>query len=261
MPASTSQPAAPGVAWLTFDNPARRNAMTLDMWVQADECLQAHAADPDTRVVIMRGAGDEAFVSGADITEFQQHRQNAEAAARYAEAPGKCRARMSGFEKPLLAMLHGYCFGAGVDIALRADVRWASSDAVISIPAARLGLAYGFDSIRLLTHLIGPSAAKELLFSGRRLNAQEALDLGLVNFVAPAAELEARTLDYARLLAGNAPLTQRCAKFSVDQALTDPDQRDMARVARLIDDCFDSADYAEGRLAFKEKRAPQFRGR
>lgn len=249
-----------GVGWLVFDNPARRNAMSLEMWREATQVLERHAADPGLRVLIMRGAGDQAFISGADVSQFDTQRNSAEASARYSEVSDRARAAMSEFPKPLIAMIRGYCFGAGVDVALRADVRIAADDAVFCIPAAKLGLAYGFDSVRLLVSLVGPAVAKDMLFSGRRLDAQEALREGLVNQVVPAGELEAHVTRYAADLAGNAPLSIRAAKLCVAQVLRDAPDRDMAAVGRAIAACYDSSDYAEGRRAFREKRKPSFVG-
>lgn len=260
-PISTTEQPGRSVQWLVFDNQPRRNAMTLEMWQQAEEEIQRYQHDPSVRAVIMRGAGEQAFVSGADISQFESQRNNADAAKHYAKTSDRARAALSSFQKPLIAMVRGYCFGAGVDIALRADVRIAGDDAIFCIPAGRLGLAYGFDSVKLLAQLVGPAVAKDLLFSGCRLSAQEALRVGLVNRIYPAAQLEMEVAAYGAAVAANAPLTLRSAKFNVDQVFTDPQERDMSRVEQLIWECFDSADYKEGRLAFKEKRSPVFRGR
>ena len=261
MTEQTEAGAASTIKWMVFDNQPRRNAMNLEMWRQAAEDLSRHDSDPNVRVVVMRGAGEQAFVSGADISQFETQRNSAEAAAKYAETSDRARNAMSSFSKPLIAMIRGFCFGAGVDIAMRADVRIAGDDAIFCIPAGRLGLTYGFDSVRHLVQLTGSSAAKDLLFSARRIDAQEALRIGLVNRVVPAAELEAAATAYADSVAANAPLSLRSAKFSADQALRDPDQRNMRQVEALIAQCYDSQDYKEGRLAFKEKRSPVFIGR
>jgi enoyl-CoA hydratase len=247
-------------AWLTFDNPARHNAMSLAMWDKAHADIRQFQSHRAIRAVVMRGAGTQAFVSGADISQFDTQRDSADAAKLYALTSDRARASLSGLTKPLIAMIHGYCFGAGVDIALRADLRVAADDAVFCIPAGKLGLAYGFDSIALLDRLIGPSHAKDLLFTGRRLNADDALRMGLVNYVFPASELLDATTALARTIADNAPLTLASAKLCVDQARTDPGRRDMGRVDASIEACFDSEDYREGRRAFKEKRRPVFHG-
>jgi enoyl-CoA hydratase/carnithine racemase len=249
-----------GIGLLVFDNPARRNAMSLPLWEAAARVLLEYESDPDVKAVVMRGAGEKAFVSGADISEFDTARANAEQAHRYAQVSNRAREAMSSLTKPLIAMIHGYCFGAGVDIALRADVRIASECAVFCIPAAKLGLAYGLDSVQMLTDLVGPSVAKDILFTARRVDAQEALRIGLVNRVVPADELEGFTHEYVSTIVRNAPLTIKSSKFSVNQALLDSASKDIATAKRLIADCFDSADYQEGRTAFREKKSPQFRG-
>lgn len=248
------------MAWHVFDNPAKHNAMSLALWQEAEGNLLAFESDTSVKAVVMRGAGDKAFVSGADISEFDSVRDNAAQAQQYSVVSGRARSAMSDLSKPLIAMIRGYCFGAGVDIALRADIRIASECAVFCVPAAKLGIAYGVDSVKLLTDLVGPSAAKDILFTGRRIKADEALQLGLVNRVLPASELEAVTQHYAETIAGNAPLTIKSAKFSVGQALLDTATQDLARADQLIADCYNSADYKEGRAAFKAKRAPVFRG-
>lgn len=251
----------PGVGWLTFDNQARRNAMTHEMWEQVSRAMRGFSADDSIRVVIMRGAGDKAFISGADISQFDARRGNAQEARRYAAVPDQARQDLSGFARPLVAMVRGFCFGAGLDVAMRADIRFAADDAVFCVPAAHLGLAYGVDSVRLLVDLVGPATAKDILFSGRKLDAREALAIGLVNRVCPADRLEDEVRAYARTLATNAPLTIRSAKFNVNEVLKDPQARDPERAAQYVSDCYDSEDYREGRLAFREKRRPVFRGR
>lgn len=234
--------------------------MSLALWREAEKKLLEYEADADVKAVVMRGAGEKAFVSGADILEFDSVRDNAEQAQNYSLVSDRARAAMSGLTKPLMAMIRGYCFGAGVDIALRADIRIASECALFCVPAAKLGIAYGVDSVKLLTDLVGPSVAKDILFTGRRIDAREALRLGLVNQVVPASEVEAVTQRYASTISRNAPLTIKSAKFSVGQALLDTASQDLSKANRLISDCFDSADYKEGRAAFKEKRPPEFRG-
>ncbi|RTZ44410.1 enoyl-CoA hydratase [Candidimonas sp. SYP-B2681] len=233
----------PAVGWVIFDNPARHNAMSLSLWQVAANKLLEYESDSSVKAVIMLGAGDKAFVSGADISEFDSVRDNAKQAQQYSQVSSRAREAMSSLTKPLIAMIRGYCLGAGVDIALPADIRIASECSIFSIPAAKLGIAYGVDSVQMLTDLVGPSAAKDILFTGRRVNAQEALQLGLVNQVVPAGELEAATDRYTSTIVRNAPLTIKFAKFSVRQALLDTASQDLATANRLISDCFDSADY------------------
>jgi enoyl-CoA hydratase/carnithine racemase len=252
---------ADGIGWLTFNNPARRNAMSTEMWQMTADALDAFDRDPAVRVVVMSGSGGKSFVSGADISQFADQRRNAEQAEIYARIGDAARRRMDSLTKPIIAMVRGYCIGGGVRVALSADIRIASDDSIFGIPAARLGLGYSFDSVRRLVDVVGPAVAKDLLITARRLNAQEALRVGLATRVVPVAELESHVRETAAQIVRNAPLTIRAVKFTVDQTTLDPAQRDMARVEAEIRACFDSEDFAIGRRAFMEKRQPEFLGR
>lgn len=253
--------AAEGIGWLTFNNPDKRNAISLDMWRGVAGALDAFAADDGVRVVVMRGAGGKAFVSGADISQFEDQRGNAEQAAAYEAIADRGKAALDGFAKPLIAMIEGFCIGGGVRVALSADLRIAADTAIFAIPASRLGLGYSYESLKRLVDLIGPAAAKDLLFTARRIGAAEALTMGLINRVVPAATLDAEARRLAAGIAANAPLTARSAKFGVDQTVLPESARDLAAHARMLAACFNSADYAEGRAAFREKRKPTFTGR
>lgn len=248
---------AGGIGWLIFDNPARRNAMTAAMWRQTAQAAAAFAENPAVRVVVMRGAGAEAFVSGADISEFEQARADSTGAQAYEAASAAAFAALEGLDKPLVAMIAGFCFGGGVAIAMKADLRLAQHDALFSIPAARLGIAYPPDSVRDLVGLVGPANAKDILFSARRFDAAEAWRMGLVNAVSAPGALATDVDALAATLVENAPLSMLAAKACVDHVARGADDRAEALVAR----CFDSADYAEGRRAFMEKRRPTFQGR
>lgn len=247
------------VGWMVFDNAKRRNAMSLGMWRGVTDALADFGADPEIRTVVMCGAGETAFVSGADISEFEAHRHDSAAAGDYAAATDGAWRALESFEKPLIAMIRGFCFGGGMAIALKADLRISSDTGLFSIPAARLGIAYPANSVRDLVALTGPASAKEILFTGRRMDSAEALRLGLVNRVVPEGHLEAETKALCAQLAENAPLTIRAAKEIIDQIARD--EHDPVVVAKRIAACFDSADYAEGRRAFLEKRRPHFTGR
>ncbi|MCB1533520.1 MAG: enoyl-CoA hydratase/isomerase family protein [Rhodoblastus sp.] len=247
------------IGWVTFDNQKRRNAMSLGMWTGLTAALERFAADPSVRVVILRGAGETAFVSGADISEFDAHRSDAAAAAEYARATDGAWKALGAFEKPMIAMIQGFCFGGGVAIAMKADLRIAADNSLFAIPAARLGIAYPTHSVRDLVALVGPAKAKEILYTGMRLDAGAALAIGLVNRVMPVAHLEAEVAALCATIAENAPLTIRAAKETIDQIARD--EHDPKKVAERVAACFDSADYAEGRRAFMEKRRPQFTGR
>jgi enoyl-CoA hydratase/carnithine racemase len=248
------------IGWMIFNNPARRNAVSLDMWRAIPEVIAAFEADPDVRVVVFTGAGDHAFVSGADISQFEAERSDAAAEARYSSASAAASAAMSALSKPAIAMIRGYCIGGGLAVALTCDIRICEQGSRFAIPAARLGLGYGFGGVKLLIDLVGPAIAKEVLFTARQFTADEALRVGLVNRVTEPADLEPVVRDYARMIAANAPLTVRASKMAAREAVRDPDKRRLAEVEVAVAACFDSADFREGRQAFMEKRPPVFRG-
>ncbi len=251
---------ADGIGWMTFNNPKKRNATSLEMWEAIDTIIADFEADDSVRAVVMKGAGDKAFVSGADISEFKEHRSDAKAAARYAKASEAARVRLSGMHKPLIAMIRGYCLGGGMAVAMSADMRIASDDSQFGIPAARLSIAYGFDGLEKLVHLVGPAFANEIMFTARRLNAAEALSIGLINRVVVPGKLEGTILEIASAIGENAPLSIAASKHTIKEILKDPAERDHAEIDRMSKLCFDSNDYREGREAFMEKRKPQFTG-
>ncbi len=250
-----------GIGWLTFNNPERRNAMSLEMWQATGDALEAFQSDPSVRVVVMKGAGGKAFVSGADISQFDKVRSNADQAKEYARISDWGRAWLVRFDKPLIAMINGVCIGGGLAIALSADVRFACTGSRFGIPAAKLGLGYAYSGLAMLARLVGPSSARDIMFTGRFLENDEALRIGLINFVTEEADLEARVRAYAAIIAGNAPLTIRAAKASVSAYEHYADSQVSDELNAMIDACFNSADYAEGRKAFAEKRKPKFQGR
>jgi enoyl-CoA hydratase len=232
------------------------------MWQRMPEYVRDLSADNAIRVVILRGAGDAAFVAGADISQFKDRRRNAADEEEYRRISAAGSESLATLGKPLLAMIHGFCIGGGVSIAITCDLRIAADDARFGIPAARLGLGYHYRGMEKLMGLIGPAYTKELFFTARTdFTAQDALRMGLVNQVVPKAELERFTRDYALMMSRNAPLTLRSAKASVEQLLRPAADRDLAMLDRLITDCFNSQDYQEGVRAFSEKRRPQFQGR
>lgn len=249
------------LGWLIFDHPERRNAISVEMWREMPRALHELEEDPAIRVIVMRGAGDVAFVAGADISEFGSKRTGGAAADVYDADSGRAFGALANCRKPLLAMIHGFCVGGGVAISLSADMRYASDDALFAVPAARLGLGYHMGGLDALVNLVGPSRAKEIFFTARRFSAAEALSIGLINGVFGVADLEQQVRETASRIAGNAPLTLRSVKRIVHELARDPQDRDLDAVNASIRACFESEDYKEGVRAFLEKRSPQFRGR
>jgi enoyl-CoA hydratase/carnithine racemase len=249
------------LAWVVFDHPERRNAVSVEMWDAIPEVAAALDADDDVRVVLLRGAGDQAFVSGADISQFERSRTGKDAAQAYEDKGLRAFGALAAIGKPVVACVHGFCIGGGMAIALTADLRIAADDAAFAIPAARLGLGYHAPGVDALVRLVGPSTAMEMFFTARRFTAQEALARGLVNEVVPKASLEAHVRTLAAAIADHAPLTLRSAKRVAHELAQPESARDHAAMRASIHACFDSEDYREGVRAFLEKRKPKFQGR
>ncbi|MBV9251156.1 MAG: enoyl-CoA hydratase/isomerase family protein [Acetobacteraceae bacterium] len=250
-----------GVGLITFNQPEKRNAMSLEMWTGFGEILDEFREDNSVRVVVLTGAGNKAFVSGADISQFEKNRSNADAQREYDRLSGIGRAKYHEFPKPVIARIRGFCLGGGLAIAMGADLRIAAEDSQFGIPAARLSIAYAPESVRRLIDLVGPAHARMILYTARRIDAEEAQRIGLINKMVPDEELTDYVLDLARTIADNAPLSVAASKLTINEMLKDESQRDMDAVQRMMETCFNSADYREGRTAFMEKRAPRWQGR
>jgi len=246
---------------MIFNNPERLNATSLEMWQAADDILRDFASDPAIRVVVLAGAGGKAFISGADISEFEQKRGSAEAILEYNAVGDRAHGAIYEYKKPTIAMIQGYCIGGGLGVALCCDLRIASDNSRFAVPAAKLGLGYGFSGIKRLADLVGPSFAKEIFYTARQFDATEELKMGLVNRVRAVTELESYVADYAARIAENAPLTIGAVKLAASEWAKDPNKRDLGSVQAAVDACFASEDYKEGRTAFMQKRKPAFKGR
>jgi enoyl-CoA hydratase/carnithine racemase len=250
-----------GIALVTFNNPAKRNALSAEIRGALPGVLRSLQSDADVRVVVLTGAGGKAFVSGADISEFGEQRTTPEARAVYDRRGADAGRAWLELEKPIIAMIRGFCIGGGLLTALQADIRIASDDSQFGVPAARLGLGYGFGGVEQLMQLVGPSWASEILFSARRLSAAEALLAGLVNRVTTVDALRDEVWALASSIRDNAPLTVASLKAAIREARRPTDKRDLDRVAAMVEACFRSDDYKEGQAAFLEKRPPRFEGR
>lgn len=250
-----------GVGVITFNNPDKRNAMSLEMWEGFGQALTELRDDDAVRVVVLRGAGGKAFVAGADISQFEKTRHNAEASEEYSRRSAAQRALLADYPKPTIACIQGFCLGGGMQVAMLSDIRIASSSSQFGIPAAKLGIAYGFDGLRHLVSLVGPSWARLLMYTGMRIDAAEALRIGLVERVIPDEELWGAVMEIAHTVSENAPLAIKAAKITIAQILKDAGDRDMDAIKAIGTACMDSADFREGRQAFMEKRKPQFKGR
>ncbi len=249
-----------GVGTVTFNNPERHNAVSLEMWEATKRILDGFAADSEVRVVVLTGAGGKAFVSGADISKFENERASLEATRAYNAKTEATYSSIYEFSKPTIAMIRGYCIGGGVGLATCCDLRIASDTSRFAVPAAKLGLGYSYAGLKRLVDIVGPAFAKEIFYTARQFDAQEALAMGLVNRVVPAAELESYVKSVTDMICANAPLTIKAVKVTVGEILKEESKRNVARATEAVEQCFASRDYAEGRTAFMQKRKPVFTG-
>ena len=248
------------VGHLVFNNPAKLNAVSLDMWEAAVAILDEYRNDKDISVVVVTGAGGKAFVSGADISKFEKERSDEASVARYGQTVEASYNAFHTFPKPTIAMIRGYCIGGGMGLATCCDLRIATEDSKFGVPAAKLGLGYGYPGLKRLVDIVGPSFAMEIFYTARQFTAAEAVTMGLVNRVVADAELEKYVSDYAAVIAGNAPLTIKAVKATVGEIMKEDSKRNIKLTQDLVDACFKSNDYQEGRKAFMEKRKPVFTG-
>ncbi|MEW6451888.1 enoyl-CoA hydratase [Leptospira sp. severe_002] len=248
------------VGYVIYNNPERHNAVSLDMWEAAVAILDEYRDDKDVSVVVVTGAGGKAFVSGADISKFEKERSDEASVARYGKMVEASYNAFHTFPKPTIAMIRGYCIGGGMGLATCCDLRIATEGSKFGVPAAKLGLGYGYPGLKRLVDIVGPSFAMEIFYTARQFTAAEAVTMGLVNRVVADGELEKYVSDYAAVIAGNAPLTIKAVKATVAEVMREDSKRDIKLTQDLVDACFKSNDYQEGRKAFMEKRKPVFTG-
>lgn len=249
------------IARIGIDNPDRRNAMSMSMWLALAEAMQEIDQTPDCRVVILRGTGDKAFVSGADISEFATQRSSANGVSSYGEAVSLAQNRLAESSVPVIANIHGICMGGGLGLAMSCDLRYCADQTRFRMPAARLGLGYGFSGMQQLVGVVGAARAADIFYTARIFEGTEAEKIALVHQSLPANELDAHVEQVAGNIAGNAPLTIKAAKLAIRSAVADPAQRDLAAIDAAVKACFKSQDYKEGQEAFMAKRPPQFFGK
>jgi len=249
-----------GVGYITFNNPEKHNAVSIEMWDALEKILDEFRSSKDIRVIVLNGAGGKSFVSGADISKFDKERSSKEAVLSYNKRTQKVYELLETFPKPTIAMIDGYCIGGGLNLAVCCDIRICSEKSKFAMPAAKLSLGYPFSSIKRLFDVMGPGMAKHFMFTAEKISASEALACGLVQKLVSEENIETYVRDYALTISHNAPLTIKAMKQIGIEIFKNPDERDLLLCEQLASACFDSEDYKEGRKAFMEKRKPNFKG-
>ena len=248
------------VATVVFSNLPKMNAMSYGMWQAVPKVFAELDRNPAVRVIVCAGDGDKAFISGADISQFEQLRGTVAAQIEYNTAVEQAYLAPMNCSKPVVARIRGICIGGGLGFAAACDLRICSDDSIFRMPAARLGLGYSPAGVRRFINVLGAANTTDIFVSARKFDAGEALRMGFVSQAVPAAALEKKVADYCRMVAENAPLTVAAAKFAVQQWQKDGRERDLAKAMRMVEACFASEDHKEGRKAFMEKRIPRFKG-
>ncbi len=249
-----------GVGYITFNNPEKHNAVSIEMWDALEQILDGFRSSQEIRVIVLSGSGGKAFVSGADISKFDKERSSKEAVLSYNKRTQKVYENLETFPKPTIAMIDGYCIGGGLNLAVCCDIRICSEKSKFAMPAAKLSLGYPFSSIKRLFDVMGPGMAKHFMFTAEKISASEALACGLVQKLVSEDSIDSYVKDYALNIANNAPLTIKAMKQIGIEISKNSDERDLLLCEKLASACFDSEDYKEGRKAFMEKRKPNFQG-
>lgn len=249
------------VGTITISNPNKMNAMSVQMWMDLPKAIRAFDADPEVRVIVITGQGEKAFVSGADISQFDTLRSSPQTQQDYEDAVADSMIAPLECSKPIIAKIRGFCFGGGLGLAAACDIRICSEESTFRMPAARLGLGYGHTGIKRFTDVIGLANATDIFVTARRFDAPDALRMGFVSRVCAASEIDAVVDQYTQAISENAPLTVAASKFIVRQVCAHPDEQDLERAVEMVKTCFASEDFKEGRAAFMEKRPAQFKGR
>jgi len=250
-----------GVATVLFSNLPKMNAMSYDMWQAVPKVFAQLDADPAVRLIVCAGDGEKAFISGADISQFEKLRGTVEAQIAYNKAVEDAYVAPMNTTKPVIARIRGICIGGGLGFAAACDLRICSEDSIFRMPAARLGLGYSPTGVRRFMNVLGAANTADIFMSARKFDAKEALRMGFVSKVVPAADLEKEVAAYTKMISENAPLTVAAAKYAVQQWLKDEKDRDLAKAMKMVEACFASEDHQEGRKAFMEKRTPEFKGK
>ncbi|AGI70251.1 enoyl-CoA hydratase/isomerase (plasmid) [Octadecabacter antarcticus 307] len=251
---------AGNIARIIFNQPEKRNAVSLEMWEAVEAATTRFANDDSVRILILSGAGGKAFVSGADVSKFETERSSVESVAHYNATTKRVYDAIEAFPKPTIAQINGFCIGGGVALSLSCDLRICGDGSQFAVPAAKLGLGYGYQGINRLANVVGPSFAKEIFFTARRFTSSEAKDMGLVNRVVPDDQVATVAKETAQMIASNAPMTVDSVKYIVSQIVASESETNLDECARMVQACFESEDYKEGRKAFMEKRTPNFIG-
>ncbi|MEP3277809.1 MAG: enoyl-CoA hydratase [Stappiaceae bacterium] len=251
---------SPPLGWLVVDRPKRKNAINRAMWKAIPHAVDQLCSDQNVRVIVLRGGGEETFIAGADISEFDEVRKDKKTSRSYERLNDLAFDALRNADKPTVAMIRGHCLGGGMALAMACDLRIADGESRFGIPAAKLGVGYPPKSIADIVALVGPSVAKDIFFTARQFDGTEARHLGLINRLVEPGKLEFQTIALAREIATLAPLTQRAAKSAINALVASDFGPAQSDVQTLCDQCFDSHDFIEGRTAFKEKRRPVFKG-